>query len=306
MELRLLRYLVAIAEEGQFTRAAATLNIAQPALSQQIQKLERQVGMALVDRTTRRVSLTPAGEILVDHGRRMLAEAESATAELRELAGLETGRLVVGASPTLGAFDLTAALAAFHQRHPGVELVVKEDLSLGLAKGLHEHKLDLGFITAVSDDWAGQLDTRTVASEDLACIVGVGHPLARRRSTSLAELREEPFAMFQGGATIRLQLDQRAEAMGFLPRVAFETNDLSRIRELVSRRLAVAVIPRSDAERPGAPVAVLKLRDAGLKHAVFLAWRRGRRNSPAARRFMELVLAAGLESPGLTPSTTKD
>ena len=122
MELRQLRYLVTLADERHFTRAAALLHIAQPALSQQIRRLEDELGIALVDRTTRHVSLTAAGERLVARARRALAEVEAATAELSELSGIRTGRVVIGAMRSTGPFDLSALLAAFHALHPGVEL----------------------------------------------------------------------------------------------------------------------------------------------------------------------------------------
>ena len=119
MELRQLRYLVALDDERHFTRAAARLHIAQPALSQQIRRLEDEVGVALVDRTTRHVALTPAGELLVgQRARRALAEVDAAAAELSELAGVRTGRVVIGAMRSTGRFDLSALFAAFHARHP--------------------------------------------------------------------------------------------------------------------------------------------------------------------------------------------
>src|SRR5688572_23970928 len=127
MELRQLRYLVTLADERHFTRAAALLHIAQPALSQQIRRLEDELGIALVDRTTRHVALTAAGERLVARARRVLAEVEAATAELSELSGIRTGRVVIGAMRSTGPFDLSALLAAFHARHPGVELLVHEE-----------------------------------------------------------------------------------------------------------------------------------------------------------------------------------
>src|ERR687888_104336 len=118
MDLRQLRYLVALAEEGHFTRAAARMHIAQPALSQQIRRLEDELGLALVDRTTRRVALTDAGALLVDRARRALGEVDAARAELADLAGVRAGRLVIGAMQSLGPFDLSILLAIFHARHP--------------------------------------------------------------------------------------------------------------------------------------------------------------------------------------------
>src|SRR5918999_1929094 len=113
MELRQLRYLVTLADERHFTRAAARLHIAQPALSQQVRRLEDELGIALVDRTTRHVALTPAGERLVARARRAIAEGEGATAGLSDPSGIPTGRVVIGAMRSTGPYDLSALLAAY-------------------------------------------------------------------------------------------------------------------------------------------------------------------------------------------------
>ena len=118
MELRQLRYLVALAEELNFTRAAAAEHIAQPALSQQIRKLENEVGVALVERTTRHVSLTEAGQLLVVRARRILAELDSAHFELEALRGIDRGHVTIGAIHTMGPIDLSLALAQFHALLP--------------------------------------------------------------------------------------------------------------------------------------------------------------------------------------------
>jgi len=147
MELSQLRYLVALAEERSFTRAAAREHIAQPALSQQIRRLEQEVGLPLAERTTRTVAITPAGELLVARARRMLAELEAARAELEGLRGVSTGHLTIGAMPTMGPVDVSLPLAIFHQRHPGVELTVREALSAELAEMLRADLLDLAFLS---------------------------------------------------------------------------------------------------------------------------------------------------------------
>ena len=147
MDLRQLRYLVALADERHFTRAAEREHIAQPALSQQIRRLEEEVGVALVERTTRRVSITEAGELLVARARRILSELNAAEAELEALRGILTGHVSVGAMHTMGPVDVSLALAIFHQRHPGVELTVLEQSSEELAEMLRDDVLDLAYLS---------------------------------------------------------------------------------------------------------------------------------------------------------------
>jgi DNA-binding transcriptional LysR family regulator len=147
MELRQLRYLVALAEELNFTRAAAAEHIAQPALSQQIRRLEEEVGVALVQRTTRHVSLTEAGQLLVVRARRILAELESAHSELEALRGIDRGHVTIGAIHTMGPIDLSLVLAEFHARYPQVALSVREHTSEECAELLRIDEVDLAFLS---------------------------------------------------------------------------------------------------------------------------------------------------------------
>lgn len=288
MELRQLRSLVALDEERHFTRAAQRLHIAQPALSQQIAKLEQELGVALVDRTTRRVTLTEAGELLLAHARRILSEETAARAELDELTGLRRGHLRIGASQAMGPVDLAAILTTFHGRHPAVELSVSEGLSVDLTVAVLADELDLAFVTAVPDN--ENLERRQLASEPLVCIMAHEHRLAARPVIALSDLREDTFVMFAGSATIRGLVQTAAQASGFSPRVGFETSDITRIRALVSAGMGVAVIPRSDAKAPGPAIRSAPLIDRGLVHTVHVCWRRGRHHPPAARALLAITL----------------
>src|SRR5215211_1236693 len=181
MELRQLRSLVTLADERHFTRAAARLHIAQPALSQQIRRLEDELGIALVDRTTRHVALTPAGDQLVARARRALAEIDAATEELSELAGIRSGRVVIGAMRSTGPFDLSALLAAFHARHPGVELVVREEPSEVMLQRLHADALDVAFLSVNRLDAGPDIQLHPLLDEPLVALLAPDHPLAGRR-----------------------------------------------------------------------------------------------------------------------------
>src|ERR671916_196873 len=227
MELRQLRYLLALADERHFTRAATRLHIAQPALSQQIKRLEDEVGLALVDRTTRHVSLTPAGEVLAGRARRAVAEVDAAAAELSELSGLRTGRVVIGAMRSTGRFDLSALLGAFLEAHPHIDLVVREEPSEVMLQRLHADALDVAFLSV----------NRLDAGPDIQL-----HPLL-----------DEP---------------------------------------LVVRGLGVALLPESETDHEGPPVAAVPVRRPRLARDVTLAWRANRRHSPAARAFLALAQTA--------------
>jgi DNA-binding transcriptional LysR family regulator len=292
MELRQLRYLVALADEHHFTRAAGRLHIAQPALSQQIRRLEDEVGVALVDRTTRHVSLTPAGEMLVGRARRALAEVDAAAAELSELAGVRTGRIVIGAMRSTGPFDLSALLAAYNARHPGIELIVREEPSEVMLQRLHADALDVAFLSVNRLDAGPDIQLHPLLDEPLVALLAPGHPLAGRRRLDMAELRDERFVVFGEGGSLRRIVVQGAREAGFEPALAFESTESARIRAMASRGLGVALLPASEAEHEGPPVAVVSVRRPALTRDVTLAWRAHRRHSPAARAFLELAVTA--------------
>jgi LysR family transcriptional regulator, transcription activator of glutamate synthase operon len=291
MEMRQFRYLVALADEGSFTRAAAKVLVAQPALSQQIAKLEAELGLPLVDRTTRRVRMTEAGERLVGHARRVLKQVDVAREDMADLAGVRTGRLVIGASQTVGGFDLSGRLADFHRAHPAVDLAVREGLSVSLAARLRADELDLAFLTVDEGPAIAGLELHVVSTEELVAMLPPAHPLAGRRRLHVRDLAGHAVVTFRRGATIRRRLDEAAAAAGFELRVAFESNEVARMRSIAGAGLAIAVLPRTDAELPGPEITIARLADPGFEHKVYMSWREGRHHSPAARAFIELSLA---------------
>ena len=289
MDLRQLRYLVALAEEGSFTRAAEIEHIAQPAVSQQIRRLEDEVGVALVERTTRRVSLTEAGELLVVRARRIMGEIEAAEIELQALRGMDSGHVTIGAMHTMGPVDVSLALALFAERHPNVQLTVREHSSEEMGSMLRADELDLAFLSVTERVERHGLGLHQLVSEELVVLLPLEHRLARRKQVRMADLADEPFISFREGARLRELLMAAGRSANFEPRVTLESNESQRVRRLVSRGLGVAILPRSDAEDPGAEVAVAELIEPSLSRDITLAWREGRRLSPAAAEFLELA-----------------
>src|SRR5438477_1902223 len=260
MDLRQLRYLVALAEERNFTRAASSEHVAQPALSQQLRRLEDELGLALVERTTRRVSLTEAGELLVVRARRILAELESAQAELQALRGMYTGHVTIGAMHTMGPVDLSLALALYHQRHPHVELTVREQSSEEMAEMLRVDELDLAFLSVTERVESHGLGLQRLLSEELVAVLPRQHHLGKRRQVRMAELAGDRFISFREGARLRELLVAAGRHAGFKPQVTLESNESERIRQLVARGLGVALLPRSDAGGAGPEGSVGALR----------------------------------------------
>jgi LysR family transcriptional regulator, transcription activator of glutamate synthase operon len=289
MDLRPLRYLVALADERSFTRAAAREHIAQPALSQQIRRLEDELGLPLVERTTRHVAITHAGQLLVARARRVLAEIEAAHAELLAVRGLESGHVTVGTMHTMGPVDVSLALAIFHKRHPAIELTVREESSEELAQMLRDDELDLAFLSVTERVESHGLGLHQLVSEELVVVLPVGHRLARRRRLRMAELRDEEFISYREGARLRELLISAGHEAGFQPQIKLESNESERIRRLVARGMGVAILPRSDAAHPGAEVVAVALVEPPLSRDITLAWRHGRRHPPAVAEFLALA-----------------
>lgn len=289
MELRQLRYLVALADEQSFTHAAEREHIAQPALSQQIQKLEQELGLPLVERTTRRVSITDAGTLLVARARRVLTELESAREELDRVRGVQTGHVAVGAMSTMGPVDITLVLARFHERHPRVEVNVRETYSDALAEMLRVDVIDLAFLSVTERVESHGLALEQIIMEELVVVLPPDHPLAGREELHMAELTRENFIAYREGARLRELLDSAADEVGFTPHIIFESDASRRIRRLVARGLGVAILPRSHAVGTTDRVAVARLTEPSLARDITLAWRAGRRLPPAVSEFLEVT-----------------
>jgi LysR family transcriptional activator of glutamate synthase operon len=289
MDLRQLRYLVALAEERHFTKAAEREHVAQPALSQQIKRLEGEVGVTLVERTTRQVTITHAGLLLVARARRVLGEIDAATAELEALKGMESGHVTVGTMHTMGPVDVSIPLAIFHERHPGIELTVREHSSEELAEMIRDDMLDLAYLSVTERVESHGLGLHQLVSEELVAVLPTDHRFARRRKLRMAELADEEFISYREGARLRELLVAAGRHAGFQPQIKLESNESGRIRRLVARGMGVAILPRSDAMAPGAGVAVVALVDPALSRDITLAWREDRRHPPAVAEFLALA-----------------
>ena len=286
MQLHQLEYFLAVARHLHFTRAAEELHVAQPSVSQQIRKLEDELGARLFHRMKRRVALTPAGETLLPLARRVLGDVEEARAEVQELAGLRRGRLAVGAPPSVSTTLLPRALAAFHGEYPGVTLVLREAGSGDLIRYLEQGELDLAIVIMPARHPA--LHTTPLLDEELVLAVPPDHHLADRESVGIAELQETPFVMFREGYDLRAATLAACRRAGFEPRVAVDGGEMDSILRLVAAGLGVAIVPGMVIE-PGAAVRGVRVDSPAPTRRLALAHRRDRSLSRAAREFAAVM-----------------
>ena len=288
MELRQLAYFVAVAEERNFTRAAQRIPIAQPAISQQIRRLEAELGERLFLRDRRGIRLTPAGEALLPHARTTLQAAEGGREAVAALGGMLTGRLTVGLVHPLPDRRFPRLLGAFHRTYPRIELTLLEDqtdaLLAALAAGeLHAALIGLGRYDRPPPD----LEALVVAREPLVVAVHPTHPLAGRGQVALRALREEPIVTLTRASKLRSTLETACQAAGFAPRIAAETSDLGVMVELAAEQLGVAVLPASGLEGYDELVQ-LHLTRPTLDRRLLLVWRPAA-SPPAGRAFLALA-----------------
>ena len=286
MELRQLRYLDAVARRRSFTQAARDLFVAQSALSQQIARLERELGVELLRRTTRRVEVTEAGELVLERARRALAEADGVRADLDALQGLVRGTLRLGGVPPVGPVHPAALIADFSRAHPGVAVTVREDVAFTLLTLLRDGDLDL--VMALVDP-AGLVGLEGVRlrDEELVLIAPLDHPLTRAKRVQVERLAGEALVIYGAGSALR------DAQLALVPdgRIVAEANEVETVRELTARGLGVSLMPRSVVASHGDRLAIRPLRPRQAL-AVSLVWRAGERPTPAAAAFREYLLSA--------------
>lgn len=283
MELRQLRYVVAVAETRNFTRAARRCYVAQSALSHQIANLERELGVKLFARTSRRVELTPSGEAFVVAARQSLEAADRAVSDAAAAVGEVRGRLTIGIIPTVTAVDIAAVLKRFRERHPQVRVSLHVGASGAMAAEVAAGDLDVAFLGLAAGDPPQGVQTRELGRGRLVAVVSPAHELADRREVSLRQLADSPFADFPIGSGGRVQSDQAFEAAEVERDVAYEMMSAELMMRFVGQGLAVALLPAAIA-RSNPDVRVLALTD-GPSRVEYLVWSRFN-PTPATRAFL--------------------
>ncbi|MFN0072637.1 MAG: LysR family transcriptional regulator [Chloroflexota bacterium] len=285
MELHQLRYFIAVAEKGHFTRAADALHIAQPSVSQQIQKLEAELGARLFHRMKRGVTLTEAGETLLPWARRIVGDIAAARTEVEELASLQRGHVAIGATPSVATRFLPSVIAGFHARYPGISFTLREAGSQPLLSWLVQGELDVALLILPVRHPA--IQTEHLFEESIMVGVPDNHPLAAQLSITIRDLRQEPFVMFRDGYELRDVTMEACHQAGFDPRVALEGGEMDSVLRLVSAGLGIALLPALVFDEHGPrPVP---LRSPSLERHIGLAYRRDRTLPASARAFTEAL-----------------
>lgn len=280
MELRQLEYLVAVAEEANFTRAAEKAHVAQPGVSAQVRRLERELGHELLDRSGRTVRLTEVGAAVLPYARAALAAVDGIRFVVDEMNGLVRGHVAVG-TVTSHNVDLAGLLADFHDEHPDVEITLTEGNSEHLADAVRAGTLDAAII-AVGPQPPPGVDLHTITDEPIDAAVALSDALAAGSTVPLHRLKDRALITLPMGTGIRSHLETACATAGFAPHVAFEAGTPQMLAQLAARGLGVAILPGSIARsHPG--LHPLTIVEPGLHGRLCFAWRSGGSLSPAAR-----------------------
>jgi DNA-binding transcriptional LysR family regulator len=293
MELRHLRYFVAVAEEAHFGRAAERLRIAQPPLSRQIRDLEREIGVPLFERIPRGVELTPAGRAFLPEARLTLAQAERAQRSAQRAARGETGRLRVGFVEAATHSGILPDVLSFFRAHlPSVGLSLFELDALRQAEAFQDGRIDIGILHSPPLDAARWLRVEPFYEEPVILAVSKAHPLAARARLTLSALAEESFVSFPRTVAPEMYDDilARCRAAGFSPRIVQEAAGWHTLASLVSARVGIAFVPRSIAEFQQAGVIYRPVRGLDVRMSLAAVWKRAER-SPVRERFVAALKA---------------
>jgi DNA-binding transcriptional LysR family regulator len=306
MELRHLRYFVAVAEELHFGRAAERLRIAQPPLSRQIRDLEREIGVPLFERVPRGVELTPAGSAFLPEARLTLAQAERAQRTAQRAARGETGRLRVGFVEAATHSGILPDVLSFFRAHmPSIGLSLFELDPLHQAEAFQDGRIDLGILHSPPLDAERWLRVEEIYTEPVVLALPKGHALAERSRITLANLAKESFVLFPRHVEPAMHDDIIAtcRSAGFSPRIVQEANGWHTLASLVSAGVGLSFVPRSISEFQTRGVVYRAVRDLDVQMTLSAVWKRAER-SPVRERFvtaLRAVAGARLESAAARP-----
>jgi LysR family hydrogen peroxide-inducible transcriptional activator len=250
MEVHQLRYFCAVARHGTFTRASEVEHVAQPSLSQQIQKLEAELGARLFDRLPRSAKLTVFGKAFLPKAERILHDLEAAKTELRDMSGNEKGEVIVGIIPTIAAYLLPKLLNDFTVRHPLITLNIIEDITPTLLQRLHDGTIDMA--VAALPIAGSELTSVDLFEERFYAVLPEKHRLASRASINLPELNREPFLLLKEGHCFRDSVIAACQKSKMSPSIVFESGQFATILAMVSAGMGVSAVPAMAVQaRPG-------------------------------------------------------
>lgn len=287
-DLKHVRAFLTAARVGNFTRAAGELHVSQSAFTTQIRQLEEALGVALFDRSKRRISLTSAGREVLAPLERILIDIEAVVGRTQQLAGLRRGMVTVAVLPSLAAQLLPRAIQRFNHLHPGIVVQIRDVVAEKLIEAVKKDEVDFGIGSRIRMD--RELKTSPLLVDKLCGFLCSTHPLCRRESVSLADLVAFPMILTGKDSSVREIVDRALKRENLQPTIAFETNYMSTAISLARAGLGVAVLPETAADIDGVrAIRTVVIRKPSLSRKIEIIQRKDRSLSPAALRLAEVL-----------------
>lgn len=275
MNLRDLRYLVALADHRHFGRAAAATFVSQPTLSTQIKKLEEELGVSLIERAPRHVMLTPVGHDVAERARRILSDVDQLKETARRSRDPEAGTVRLGIFPTLGPYLLPHVIPRIRQRFPNLELLLIEEKTAAILRLLREGRMDAGILALPLHD--EQLHIEPLFEEPFMLAVPSGHALAARKDISLDDLREESLLLLDEGHCLREQALDVCHLAGAEEKSGFRATSLETLRQMVAANVGITLLPLLSVKPPvprSDDVVLIPFKDAPPHRQLAMVWRK--------------------------------
>lgn len=290
MEMHQLRYMAAVARLGNFSRAAEACHVSQPSLSQQIQKLEDELGERLFERLKRETRLTPAGEVFLHRAVRILAEVDAARREASDAKDLLSGVVSIGVLPTIAPYVLPEIIAKFTAQFPGVAMVIQEDTTGHLLKSALAYEIDFALASHPIHD--ERLEVRELFTEELLLALPPAHPLLRKRMVNATQLENERLIIMDKGHCLGDQVLRFCDLRDLKPNISFRSAQLETVQSLVRAGLGISLVPAMAAQRERDDLPKYRSFSAPCPTRKIVAvWPRQRPPSRAANEFLKLVSA---------------
>jgi LysR family hydrogen peroxide-inducible transcriptional activator len=288
MELHQLRYFCAIVETGSFSRAAQRTNVSQPSLSQQIIKLENELGTRLFDRLGRSVRLTEVGQVFLPRARAVLHELEAARSDVVERKASVSGSICIGVIPTIAPYFLPPILASFSRKRPQARVSVVEEITPLLLDRLRAGSMDVAIVAVPLGVRGNEFQSFPLLVEKLYAVLPKGHALSKRRAISLGELQNEPFLLLRDGHCFRETAVAACKRARMNPQVIFESGQFGSILGMVSKGLGVSIVPAMALEkRPGC--RFVPLADERATRTIGAIVLKGRSQTRISEAFLDYV-----------------
>jgi LysR family transcriptional regulator, transcription activator of glutamate synthase operon len=288
MEMRQLKYFLAVAESEHVTQASEALHVAQSAISRQISNLENELGVQLFIRQGRNVKLTPIGRNFKKHIEKAMQELDKAVIEVQEYLDPEVGEVRVGFPHSLAAYTMPTVVSAFRKRYPNVRFQLMQGTVAQMVDDMVSGELDVAFVSPVPTDHA-ELDGHVFFTEEMVAILPVDHRLAGESSIRLIQLKDDPFVMFRSGFIMRSIIKEACELAGFEPIVAFEGEDSVSVRGLVAAGLGVGLLPSIAIKEKSTNVVSLPISEPRITRTVGFVTHKKREHAPTVQLFQQFL-----------------